>query len=470
MSADESRSAGGRRKPEQRQQNAAWERGDTAAMRALQWSKLKPLLEKTWAVNEFYREHWREAGIDDIAKIDSLEAFRAKVPTVEKKHFVADQDSCPPFGKRLEYVRKNGKHFQVFMTSGTTGQGQELHAETTDEQDGTAAVYAFMHRWAGMEPGEHALLTMSLTMMAGGRLEYLGATRYGLTVSPIGNYDVHRKLELLRRFKPAAIIGTTSYFGHMAAVSPDRPPASGLKALFGGGEGAGLAWYKRIEAEWQTPIYDRYGSTQSRNDHMFSCEHGVGEDGRPGMLHNIEPYVLAEVIDPDTGRHAADGEHGEIVLTCLYHTDTPLIRCRMRDVAIYHEGRYCRCGRPFGGIEVGSVSRSDDMHRVKGVNIWPQAVDDLLFGIPEIDEYLVHLVTGPSGADEGTVRVMPKETASIADAGAFAEQVREQLRRRVGVRFNIELVPQGTLPRSEYKARRWKDERAYKAGTPANRK
>jgi len=467
MSADEARSLEGKRP--MRLQHPEWERADPATIGALQWKKLKPILERTWAENEFYREHWRESGIDDIAKVDSLEAFRARVPTVEKKHFVADQAACPPFGRRLLPVQKAGKHFQVYMTSGTTGQGQELHAETDAEAEGTKAIYAFMHRWAGMAPGDHAFLTMSLTMMAGGRCEYMGATAYGLTVSPVGNYDVQRKLELLTRFKPAAIIGTTSYFGHMAAVAEEKPPVRSLKALFGGGEGAGLAWYKRIEAEWETPIFDRYGSTQARNDHMFSCEHGVGEDGRPGMLHNIDPMMLVEVVDFDTGRQVADGEHGELVLTCLYHTDVPLIRCRMRDAAIFHEGRYCRCGRPFGGIEVGSVSRSDDMHRVKGVNIWPQAVDDLLFGIPEIDEYLVHLVTGSTGADEGTVRVMPKETASIADPAVFAEHVREQLRKRVGVRFNIELVAQGALPRSEYKARRWKDERAYKAGTPTKR-
>jgi phenylacetate-CoA ligase len=442
--------------------NLGWERSDPAGIRALQFGKLKALLEKTWTVNEFYREHWRRAGVTDIAAIDSLEAFSAKVPTVEKKDFVVDQEACPPFGRRLIHARSTGQPLQFFMTSGTSGQGQELHGQTAAEFKTTGEVYSYMFRWAGMQPGQQVLLTLPLTMMAGGRLEAYGAESYGLTVYPAGNYDAARKLELLARFRPQGIVGTTSYFGHLAAMAATRPPAPSVKALFGGGEGAGLAWYKRLEEEWQARFFDRYGSTQSRNDHMFSCEEGVGESGRPGLLHNIDPFVLFEVVDPASGRRVADGEPGEIILTSLYHTDTPLIRCRMRDTAVFHEGRYCRCGRPFRGIEVGSIGRSDDMHRVKGVNIWPQAVDDLLFSIPEVDEYRVLLATGPTGADVATVQVMPKAATPIADGGIFVERLAARLRERVGVRFEIQLVPPGTLQRSEYKARRWRDERAYK--------
>jgi phenylacetate-CoA ligase len=134
----------------------------------------------------------------------------------------------------------------------------------------------------------------------------------------------------------------------------------------------------------------------------------------------------------------------------------------MRDAAVYRSARSCPCGRSYHGLEVGSISRSDDMHRVKGVNIWPQAVDNLLFGITEIDEYMVHLGTGDTGADVATVRVMAKATADLCDPGAFASRVADALRERVGVRFAVELVPPGTLARSEYKARRWRDERAHR--------
>lgn len=445
--------------------DAHLDRADPATIRALQFKKLKLLLEKTWSVNEFYREHWRAAGVD-IGKIDSLEAYTAIVPAVEKRHFVADQAAHPPFGRRLIPAQSAGKQLQYFMTSGTSGQGQELHGQTMEETEGTAEVYSHMFRWSGVKPRQQMLMTLAITMMAGGRCELLGAERYGLTVYCAGNYDANKKLEMLQRFQPQGIIGTTSYFGHLSAVSGEHPPAPSVKYLFGGGEGAGVAWYQRLEEDWQARYFDRYGSTQSRNDHMFSCEHGIGASGRPGMLHNVDSHVMFEVVDPETGNHVADGEQGEIVLTSLYHTDTPLIRCRMRDTAVYREGRYCPCGRSYRGVELGSIGRSDDMRRVKGVNIWPQAVDDLLFSIPEIDEYFVTLTTSSTGADIGTLQVMPKNLAAISDPDAFAARVSAKLRERVGVRFEIVLVPLGTLQRSEYKARRWRDERAYKTARP----
>jgi phenylacetate-CoA ligase len=443
--------------------DANLDRADPATIRTLQLKKLKALLEKTSAVNEFYGDHWRGA---DVSRIDSLDAYAALIPTVEKKHFVADQEAFPPFGRRLIPAQTAGKQLQFFMTSGTSGQGQELHAQTAEEADSTAEVYAHMFRWAGVKPRQHMLMTLAMTMMAGGRCELLGAERYGLTVYFAGNYDAKKKLGLLARFQPQGIIGTTSYFGHLSAVSDTHPPVPSVKFLFGGGEGAGVAWYQRLQEEWQARFFDRYGSTQSRNDHMFSCEHGIGTSSRPGMLHNVDSHVLFEIVNPETGMHVADGEQGEIVLTSLYHTDTPLIRCRMRDTAVYRAGRYCPCGRNYSGLELGSIGRSDDMHRVKGVNIWPQAVDDLLFGIPEIDEYFVTLTTSSTGADIGTIQVMPKNPATISDAGGFAAGVAAKLRDRVGVRFEIALVPLGTLQRSEYKARRWRDERSYKTARP----
>lgn len=158
------------------------------------------------------------------------------IPTVEKRHFVADQDAFPPFGRRLVHAQSSGKALQFFMTSGTTGQGQELHGQTTEEFKVTGEVYAHMFRWAGMAPGQQVLLTLPLTMMAGGRLESFGAESYGLTVYPAGNYDARKKLELLARFKPQGMVGTTSYFGHLSAMSEAKPPAPSIKYLFGGGE------------------------------------------------------------------------------------------------------------------------------------------------------------------------------------------------------------------------------------------
>ena len=431
------------------------ERASPETIRALQFQRLKTLLEKACSVNAFYREFWSAAGVD-LNAIKSLEDFTARIPTVEKRHFIEDQQEHPPYGRRLEHALSLGVPLIICNTSGTSGQGQEVHAQTTEEFETTQRVYAFGLRWAGLKRGDTVFLTMPITMTSGGRCEYHGALGAGLTVSAVGNYDVRQKLELLRRFRPAALFGTTSYFAHLAAVSEEQPPSPGIRALLAGGEHAGFAWFRRLEAAWDAPVFDRYGSTQSGNDHAFACEHGIGTRERPGTVHNIDPYHIAEVIDPLTGRQVRHGEEGEIVFTSLYRTDTPAVRIRLRDRAIWHEPGACRCGRPFTGLEMCSIVRVDDMKKVKGVNIWPQAVDDAMFALDEVDEYQVVLTSDPTEADVATVKLMPKVDVRRKD---LLQRVASNLRERTGIHFQVELVAPGSLQHSEYKARRWIDER-----------
>jgi len=431
------------------------ERTQPETIRGLQLERMKSLLEKTWEVNKFYRDYWRSAGVD-LGDINTLEDFSYRIPTVEKRHFVEDQIESPPYGRRLEHAMSLGEPLVICHTSGTSGQGQEIHAQTAAEFTQTQQVYAYGLRWAGLQRGDAVFLTMPITLMSGGRCEYHGALGYGLTVYTAGNYDVHQKLDLLRRFQPVALFGTTSYFAHLAAVSDQSPPSRGMGTLLTGGEHAGFAWLERLEVQWDAKVFDRYGSTQSGNDHAFACEHGIGTREHLGTLHNIDPFHIVEVVDSETGRHVQHGEAGEVVMTSLYRTDTPAIRVRLRDRAIWHEPGSCRCARPFSGLEMCSIGRVDDMKKVKGVNIWPQAVDDAMFAIDEVDEYQVVLSSDRVAADVATVKVMPK-TQVVEDS--FTGRVASSLRARIGINFIVELVPEGTLKHSEFKARRWIDER-----------
>ncbi|MCO5072168.1 MAG: AMP-binding protein [Rhizobiaceae bacterium] len=426
----------------------------------IQFRRLKALLAHVSSTNGFYSRIWRERGVD-VNSIESLEDFSNKVPTVEKSDFISDQEAEPPFGRRLRHLLDEQQQLMLFTTSGTSGQGQELHAQTLRELQGSAEVYAYMLRWAGLKSGDKALLTLPLTMLGGGRLEYHGAHDYGLTVLPAGNYDADRKLKLIERFRPKALIGTTSYFWHLAAVCDGEVRDMGVEALFCGGEGASLSWYNRLEEEWSARVYDRYGSTQARNDHMFTCEEGVGTTERAGMLHNIDTHVLLEVIDPATGRHVKDGERGEVVITSLYHLDTPVIRCRMKDLATYRPGAYCRCGRHFRGIEIGSISRLDNMYRIKGINVWPQSIEQILLSSDMVDEYEVVLSTKADGADEAVVRVMPKVPLVGKQSENLASWLADEIKNRIALRFRIDVVAPGELERSQYKAKRWTDNRIH---------
>jgi phenylacetate-CoA ligase len=436
-----------------------FERADVAAIRSHQIARLKELLELTWTRNAFYRDHWKAAGADPN-HVRGIEDFAAMIPVVRKADFMADQERDPPFGRRHAFARSTGAALMVCTTSGTTGQGQEVHIQTEAETRLANRVYAYLFRWAGLKPGDSVFLNYPITLLGGGRIEMNGLEGYGLTVYPVGNYDVGRKLELMRRFRPEAIMATTSYLGHLAAASGASPPLPGVKALFGGGEGGGLSWFERLREQWQAPIYNHFGATQTRVDFMFPCDAGLGTRQRPAMLHCIDPYYLLEVVDTATGRQVADGEAGEIVVTSLIHAESPLIRCAMSDRAVYRAPAYCPCGRPFTGVEIGTIGRIDDMKKVKGINVWPQAVDDVMFHIAEVDEYQVVLTASATDADVATARIMPKRVIPAGQRQQFLDDVRHKLRDRLGIRFDIELLVPGALARREYKARRWIDRRA----------
>jgi len=432
--------------------NPRLEQSEAGAIKALQERRLLEMLRFTHATNAFYRELWDASGVD-VDRIDSIESFAAAVPMVEKKDFLADLVEYPPWGRRLERSAALSERLEVYTTSGTSGQGVEVHAQTERELASMIEMNSYMFRWAGLDAGDITLLTLPVTMLGGGRIEWQAATGYGLTVLPSGNADVQGKLGLVERFGPRALYGSTSYFGHMLAVAGESLPGRSVEVLLTGLEGAGFSYFAQLERGWGARVFDRFGNTQLRADHMYSCEEGVGTAERPGLLHNIDPFVLLEVIDPETGVPVPDGEFGEMVITSLYHWDNPVIRCRLRDGGVVHRPGYCPCGRPFTGIEVGSITRTDDVKKVKGVNIYPQAVDDVVFGFDEVDEYQVVLHSDERLSDIASVFVMPKQGA----ASDLVDRLASGLHRRIGIHFDVSLVDD--IPRSEYKVRRWRDER-----------
>lgn len=428
-------------------------------LRALQMERLKPLLAKTWAVNGFFRDHWRAAGAD-LDRIGDLAAFSAAIPTVEKAMFIGDQDADPPYGRRHRHVLAQGVPLITMTSSGTSGHGVEVHLQTNEDLANHNRVHRFYFAWAGMRPADRTFLTMHVGLLAGGRGEYHAAVDYGLSVFPVAFYDTEQRLALAKRFRPRALYGTTSYFGHLAAVAGNEVGTLGVEILLTGAEAASIAWFEKLQRQFNARAADRYGLTQMAVDHMFTCEHGIGTRERPGILHNVDPYVLLEVVDPETGRHVRDGEAGEIVVTSLYRTEVPMIRCRTRDRAVYRAAGSCPCGRTWPGIEIGSVGRLDDMKKIKGINVWPQAVEELLFGYPEVEEYQVTLTTDDRAGDLATLRVMPSVPLGEAKRAALGETLGRALRHKIGIGFAVEIVAPGGLERSAYKARRWKDERA----------
>ena len=440
-----------------RYHDAKLETMSEAEITDLQWSKLGPLLQQVWETNRFYSDRWRSAGVN-LSKIKNLADFRANIPTVDKAAFMADQEAAPPFGLRHEPILNSRKGHVPITTSGSSGQGVELHLQTQEDVANHNALNQYYFRWSGLEPGDIVFLMMHVSLLAGGRCEYHAAVDYGLSVYPVAMHDTTKRVELIQRFRPKGLIATTSYLGHLAAKSEVDLSNCGISALFCGAESASPKWFQRLENSFGAKAYDRYGLSQMATDHMFTCERGVGTDNNPGVLHNIDPYVLLEVIDPDSGEHVADGERGEIVLTSLYRTLVPVVRCRTNDSAIYRAPGSCDCGRGFSGIEAGSVQRIDDVKKVKGINIWPQAMDEAMFSFPEVRDYRVILTSDATEADVGIVEFLATDGSTPE---GLEKRITTHLRDKIGIGFEVRAVAMPFSETASQKKQRWIEKRHH---------
>jgi phenylacetate-CoA ligase len=206
-----------------------------------------------------------------------------------------------------------------------------------------------------------------------------------------------------------------------------------------------------MEDVWGTVIHDIYGSTQLNLNYAITCKYGAVPDGQFGYYHLADYYALVEVLDKETDKPVRYGEWGEPVVTTFSRVAMPLIRFRSNDRVKLLPPGLCDCGRTSRALwEMGTISRYDDMIKIKATNVWPQAVDEAVFSFDEIDEYNGRVFI----TDDGKKMALDNKLKAT-----ILSKLREKIKEMTQVTMRIEEVPHGTLPRFEYKVRRWKDER-----------
>jgi phenylacetate-CoA ligase len=238
-----------------------------------------------------------------------------------------------------------------------------------------------------------------------------------------------------------------------------------LHGVFVGGGGWGVRWAQERAARWNVRLHEVYASSQ--RIFAYSCEWGILRGDDRGPLHFMSHLGLAEIIDPSTGAHVRDNEEGEIVITPFGMTASPLVRYGTGDRARFYAGGCCACGRQFEGIEAGSVGRVDDMLRIKEINVWPEAIDDVIFARPEVVEYRGDLYVDPSGREIARILMQCRpEVPSDTRTRLYAD-LATAIQRRVGIHFLVEswegesLVDGMTGLSFDLKTRRrWNDRRA----------
>ena len=413
------------------------------ALEQIQINKLQVALEPILRDNPFYRAKLKAAGISSPRDVGSMEDYR-RLPFTTKEEVSQDQARTPPYGTNLTFDRETYTH--IHQTSGTTGEPLRW-LDTDQSWDWFARCWAAVYRAAGVTDADRVFLAFSFGPYIGFWGGYVGARQVGAMAIPGGGLSTQQRVRAIAVNDVTVLVSTPSYAQHLAEVAHEMGidiAASAVHTTIHAGEpGAGIpATRRRIESLWGACCYDHAGSTEV-GAWGFECDRRCG-------LHVNEAERIFEVIDPQTGRQAREGE---LVMTSLGRFGMPVIRYRTGD-RVRRADEPCECGRTFSRLEGGVVGRIDDAISVRGVNVFPSAIEDIVRRFDEVGEFVVD-VFRRNKLDEMEIRL----EITGEDVGDVVEHVTAEFRNALGLRVHLKPVPHGTLPRFDRRTQRFADHR-----------
>jgi len=412
------------------------ERAPVEVIRARQLARLNDLLAAVLPRNRFYARVL--AGVSP--PIDWA-AF-ANLPTIDKDDLVADQERHPPVGSIATYPLDEYSNYH--QTSGTKGIPLAV-LDTPASWDWWAECWQYVYAAAEVTARDRLFFAFSFGPFIGFWSAYAGARRLGALTIPAGGADTVSRLKMMQSTRPTVLLSTVTYAQRLAEVA-EREGISlrdlGIRVTIHAGEpGASVPSVRsRIEQAFGARCHDHAGATEV-GAFGYSCETRQG-------VHVNEAEFIAEIVDPLTCRPVGEGERGELVLTNLGRAGWPAIRYRTGDM-VEAGGRRCTCGRTFLLLPGGVIGRIDDLMIVRGVNVYPSAVEAIVREFPTGEFRIVRSIRNSMEAIDLEVEGTP----------AVREPLAAALRQRLGVRIDVTLVPEQSLPRFELKARRVVDRR-----------
>jgi phenylacetate-CoA ligase len=405
---------------------------DDAAYR----EQLAHLLERS----AFYRVKLGGASPDELGGLDRI----AELPLTEKDELRATRTPDNPFGSHL--CADPSEIVRIYSTSGTTGAPSYIPLTAGDLDNwisGSARSYAA----SGVEPGQRIVSTYNAGPFAAGAA-LASFDRIGLTHIPVGTGNTERLLAAIELLEPAAAVLTPSYAAHLLDQDFDLAGSSVRRVLVAGEPGGGEpAFRAMLEEGWGAKVTEAMGIGDIGVSLWGECER------QDGMHLGARGFVYPELIDPETGApiEMRDGASGELVLTHLRHRAAPLLRFRTRDHVQVRMGA-CPCGRT--GPRVRCIGRTDDMLIVRGVNVFPSAVREVVSTFaPDVSGHIVVRPDAPGVKQDPPLPVSVELARDGAADPALAEAIRERLRSVLVVQTRVDLVPWGSLARSEYKSK-----------------
>lgn len=421
--------------------------------------RLKEVTRYAWEHSPFYRRKWDEAGFHPD-HLHTLEDFESRVPVIAKKDLREAQSRVPPFGDYLCVPDAEVHH--VHGTSGTTGRPTAFAIGRAD-WDAIANAHARIMWGMGIRPGDTVFIAAIFSLYMGSWGALAGAERLRAKAFPFGAGApgmTARAAMWLAMTRPAALYATPSFALRLAEVAREEghdPRDFGLKTMFFSGEpGASVpAVRDRIVAAYGARVID-CGSMAEMTPFM----HVAGSAQADGMLC-WQDIVYTEVCDPKTFRRVPYGERGTPVYTHLERTSQPMIRLASGDLTLWEDGP-APCGRTYPRLPQGIFGRIDDMFTIRGENVYPSEVDAVLNQLAGYGGEHRIVITREGTMDELLIRV--EIAAADQQRGASAvtalhDEAERRLQKLLGLRSKVEIVPSGTFPRTDFKARRVIDDR-----------
>jgi len=415
---------------------------------AFQLEALRKQLSRVGQQSAHYREIFKHAGFEP-ASISRLSDLR-KLPFTYKSDYVKGLDAHPPFGTFAAVDPSQA--VRIHFSSGTTGRPTPV-LWTQADIDRWAHVYARYLYAQGVRQNDVFQCMFNYAWFVGGLGYTLAAQKIGAMVIPASSGDTERQVETIFQYGTTYVVGTPSFMAHIAetAQKMGRDLAqSNVRSVGVGGEpGAGIPGTReRIERLWGAKMLDCYGALEFQPI-AFETAAQTG----PTLA---EDFVYAEVVDPQTHEPVADGQRGVLVLTHLDKQACPLVRWWTGDVVV-RDSSAAADGRTHARLPGGVLGRADDMLIIRGVNLFPSAVENIVRALPQFSNEYV-LVIDDSLKDPNTgfltgvkLRV---ELSDHSDAKQQVAMLASLLRDKLQVRFHVEVLASGSLPRTVHKAKR----------------
>lgn len=413
----------------------------------LQLERLRSTLERVAKV-PCYKDKFSAAGISpgDIHSLDDM----AKLPFTTKE----DLRQNYPYGMFAVPMRDV---VRIHSSSGTTGKPTVVGYSRKDLDDWSGLVARFMTA-AGVLPDDIVHIAFGYGLFTGAFGLHYGAELIGSAVIPMSGGNTERQIMILKDYEATALVCTPSYALTLAdrieKLGHDPRTYLSLKVGLFGGEPWSEGLRREIEERLNIVATDNYGLSEIVGPGVAGeclCKKG---------MHIFEDHFIPEIIDPDTGKVLPHGEKGELVLTNIVQEAIPLIRYRTRDITRLHYDK-CDCGRTMVRMEK-TMGRSDDMLIIKGVNVFPTQIEEVLFQVEGCEPHYQLIVEREGTLDTLEVQVEVNENIffdEMRKQRAFVEMLEKRLATNIGLHAKIKLVEPSAMPRHEGKANRIIDKR-----------